>query len=193
MTQHRVLAPELRAAIAYHEAGHAVAAVLAFRHCQRPKPPPRQAVSYIEIAARKAGRHPVLGCCDNRPIYSTKWQASRRIRPQWQEAMEWEIVINIAGGISEAIHCGESSQKAALWRAMISGSAFLDFVEIDRVLADLHELTGRRIERPAVYRRYAARAMKLLKANWNAVEAIVAVLIRDGRIDGAAIEQAVRS
>lgn len=160
---------------------------MAFRHCQRPRPSSRPAVTYAESKPRKFRGRPgwYLGRCHNQDIYSTKWTPAYRLRPQWQEAMEWSIVIDIAGGIAEAIPFGKRNHRDALQRALSTEGALVDFDSIDLVLTDLRALTGQRLERFVAYRHYAARAMKLLKANWPAVEAIAVALIRDRHIDAA--------
>ena len=103
--------------------------------------------------------------------------------------MEWQIVIDMAGGIAEAIHRGERRQRQVFWFAMLNCGADGDLEDAEAVCADLRALTGRRFG----LERLVQRALKLLLANWPAVETIAAALIRDHHIDGAAIERIVRS
>jgi hypothetical protein len=59
-------------AIAHHEAGHAVATVLAFRNAAwLPNPPPPLPVRYIEIEETTPGRW--SGVCVSSSIYSAQW------------------------------------------------------------------------------------------------------------------------
>ena len=74
--------PMTRAALAHHEAGHAVASVAAFMNCKPlPYPIPSPLVDYVEIS--KSG-----GSCFGPAIYSPEW-------PRWRlderlcAAMEW--------------------------------------------------------------------------------------------------------
>jgi len=53
----RTASPELVSAVAHHEAGHAVATVLAFRNTKwLPPPPPTLAVRYVEVAESTLGQ-----------------------------------------------------------------------------------------------------------------------------------------
>jgi len=53
----RLSPAEFVAAIAHHEAGHAVAAVMAYRDAKwLPKPPPLWPVHYVEIREQAAGQ-----------------------------------------------------------------------------------------------------------------------------------------
>ena len=62
--------PELVSA-AFHESGHAIATVLAFRNAAwPPKPLPRLPVRYIEITDATAGE---TGSCISADIHSMKW------------------------------------------------------------------------------------------------------------------------
>ena len=89
--------------------------------------------------------------------------------------------------------CGED-RPAGVYRFTrakrhIGGVPFVptDFVHANEVLRDLSVLIRRR----HTLRRYIVRTFKLLLANWPAVKAVAAALIRDGRIDGAEIERIV--
>lgn len=113
-----------------------------------------------------------------RPEYATRFPPWR-----WRDAMQWQIIIYMAGGVAEAIHRGEWLQQYIFWFAMQCGAGG-DREAAEAIIADLRKLTGRRHG----LERFAIRARKLLLANWPAVEAIAAVLIRDRRIDGAEIE-----
>jgi hypothetical protein len=63
--------PEL-VSTAHHEAGHAVATVLAFRDAKwLPAPRPPMPVRYVEITENSPGEW--TGNCQSRDIYSTKW------------------------------------------------------------------------------------------------------------------------
>jgi len=86
--------------IAYHEAGHAVATVLAFRHALwLPMPPPPLPVRYVEIVQRDGQWS---GTTAAREIYSMKWHPSDVIKPRYRPLMEAQIVIELAGGVAEA-------------------------------------------------------------------------------------------
>ena len=182
MTQHRDFAPEALAAVAWHEAGHAVANVIAYRKAQLPGQV-RPSVKYAAIVREEDGK--AGGNCYGGLVYHARY-AARLPGWNWRDAMEWQIVIDMAGGVAEAIHRGERRQKEVFWFAMLNCGAGGDLEAAERTLEDLRALTGRRDGR-----QYARRALRLLLARWDAVEAIAAALIRDGHIDGEDIEDLV--
>jgi len=80
---------------AHHEAGHAVATVLAFRNAVwLPKPPPRLPVQFIEIYDDGGGN------CESSNIYSSRWPCAV---PRYRPLMEAQVTIHLAGGIAEWI------------------------------------------------------------------------------------------
>jgi hypothetical protein len=186
MTQHRTTAPELCAAIAYHEAGHAVAHVMAYREAHLPDLKPAPSVKYARIIREDVGK--ASGICYGSRVYRPEY-AARLPDWRWGHAMEWEIVINMAGGVAEAIYRGERRQREVMWFALMNCGTEGDLDDAEVVLADLNRLTRRRYG----LQRFTIRALKLLLANWDAVEVIAATLIRDQHVDGAEIERAVRS
>src|SRR4029077_11474929 len=184
MTQHRTIAPELCAAIAYHEAGHAVANVLAYREAHLPKTS-GPSVKYASLIREADGK--ASGICFGAQVWHPRYAV---MCPDWDwaDAMGWEIVSLMAGGVAEAIHRGERRQCEVMWFALFNCGTDGDLDDAEATLADLNRLTGRRYG----LQRFAVRALKLLLANWDAVETIAAVLIRDQFIGGAEIEQAVQ-
>jgi hypothetical protein len=100
--------------------------------------------------------------------------------------MQWQIVIDMAGGAAEAIHRGERNKREIMWFALFNCGTEGDLETASAVLADLNALTKR-----YGLNRFVIRAVGLLRANWLAFEAIASVLIRDQYIDGAEIAAAV--
>jgi hypothetical protein len=78
VTQHRDLAPEVLAAIAYHEADHAVANVLAYREAHLPPSRPPPSVKYAAIVPEPDGRF--SGICFGSNVYRPEYMISR---PNW--------------------------------------------------------------------------------------------------------------
>ena len=66
---------------AYHEAGHAIATVAAFRTVQRPIPLPPHFVKHVTIHVRDSGEWG--GRCCGREIYSPNMPVGR-ISPEWR-------------------------------------------------------------------------------------------------------------
>ena len=178
---------KLITAIAYHEAGHAVATMLAFHAVQHryPLPMPALPVKFVKLEEETLGRW--SGLCYGPEIYSTIWP-DQRIDHQWREAMEWQIVINFAGGIAEAIHRGEKRKRDLLWFVAFNCGTDGDLKHADEVLADLRKLTGRRYGE----QRFAERTLDLLMANWAAVAAVAAALADKHWIDGDELEEILR-
>src|SRR5258708_13794030 len=111
--------------------------VLAFRNAAwLPKPPPPQLVSYVEITEDN-------GTCCATNIYSTGW-SDKRISEPYRDLMEWQIVIELAGGIAEAVHRGERRPHAILAHAASHCSTATDLTRAAAVLADLSRLTAHR-------------------------------------------------
>ena len=184
MTQHRDIAPEVLSAIAYHEAGHAVANVLAYRNAQSRTASRCCRASNTPVTCTRKGK--VGGLCFGSKVYRAEY-AVQAPHWRWQDAMQWQIVIDMAGGAAEAIHRGERNKRGLMWFALLNCGTDGDLEDADKVLADLNALTGKRYG----LNRFVIRAVELLRANWGAVEAIAAVMIRDGHIDGAEITAVV--
>ena len=172
--------PMTRAALAHHEAGHAVASVAAFMNCEPlPYPIPSPLVDYVEIS--KSG-----GSCFGPAIYSPEW-------PRWRlderlcAAMEWQLIICLAGGIAEAIHHSERGLQGVLRFAMSDSGMVLDMADIVPVLADLRELTGQDHDLQPLLR----RTFDLLLQHWLAVEALASALLAASRIEGDEVEDII--
>lgn len=168
---------------AYHEAGHAVAAVLAFRFACTPNTRPPLPVKIVNIFEEEAGW---AGECFGPDIYSTAWPVER-ITHAWRDAMEWQIIINMAGPIAEAIYRGEKRKSDVLWFAVFYCGARQDVDEAGKVINDLRKLTGRNHGE----QRFAERARDLLLNHWPLVDAIAEALIRDHSVVGEEIEEMI--
>ena len=134
MTQHRDIAPEVCAAIAYHEAGHAVANVLAYRNAQLPPSNDIPSVKYAASSARRMARPEASAA----PRMSTGGEYVAQLPTwRWGDAMQWQIVIDMAGGVAEAIHRGERRQREVFWFALINCGTDGDLENAEAVCADL--------------------------------------------------------
>jgi hypothetical protein len=122
---------------AHHESGHAVATVLAFRNAAwLPRPPPSLPVRYVEVTEDD-------GNCVGADIYSTRWAAEDRIAPHYRPLMEWQVVIELSGGIAEALYRGERRPHAVLAFAQARCGMNTDLERARAVIDDLRALTGR--------------------------------------------------
>ena len=69
-----------------------------------------------------------------------------RIAEPYRDLMQWQIVIELAGGIAEAIHRGERRSHAILAFAASHCSMDTDLTKAAAVLADLRRLTCHRYD-----------------------------------------------
>src|SRR5688572_23205923 len=112
-------------ATAYHEAGHAVASIAAFRALGQPWPSFDRVLIRRDVSApylNKAGvEMDAGGACESRPIYVSSHKIGdspkhfidlyRKEHPeQFQstlQRMKWEIIVSLAGPFSEAAYRGD--------------------------------------------------------------------------------------
>ena len=160
------------------------ATVLAFRRAKwLPNPMPRSLISYVEMIEDTPGEW--SGNCVSQDIYSPTWSLDR-IAEILPPLMEAQIVIEMAGGIAEAIHRGERNQP--FWFATRHCGTSTDRQRATAVLTDYYHLTGQRVEK----RVFAERASRLLLANWFAVDALATELIaQHGRLEGDQVERII--
>ena len=83
--------------------------MLAFRTARLPMRPPKRIIKFIEITAEGSNAQ-WGGLCFGPNIYAIEWPEGR-IDWKYREAMEWQIVIDLAGGIAEAISRGERRKR----------------------------------------------------------------------------------
>ncbi|WP_454616509.1 hypothetical protein [Bradyrhizobium cenepequi] len=77
--------------------------------------PPEHSIKFIETTA--AGSTAKWdGLCFGPDIYTIEWPEAR-VDWLYREAMEWQIVIDLARGIAEAISRGERRKKQVFWFA----------------------------------------------------------------------------
>jgi hypothetical protein len=151
--------------------------MLAFYTAQHPNPLPPQPVKYIELIEKSSGCWG--GTCWGPQIYTPEWPEAR-IHERYREAMEWQIVINQAGGVAEAIYRGERRKKHIMWFSAFNCGVDGDLKQTADVLVDLHMLTKRQYGE----QRFTERTLDLMLANWPAVEALAAILVADKAIHG---------
>ena len=168
--------------VAYHEAGHALAAVRGFRTAKwLPRPPPPLPVTCIEVTDSPTGWS---GSCTALNIYSTRW-SDKRVSERFRDLMERQVAIHLCGGISEAIHRGERRKEEILQFATRHCGSDIDLQRAAPVLADLSRVTGDGEQR------LAERALESLLTHWPAVDALAQALIADRRIEGRRVEQII--
>jgi hypothetical protein len=180
MPAHRRSSSAEVSAAAYHEAGHAVAITMAFRDAAwLPRPPPPLPVTYVEVTDTPGQ----TGSCVSLNIYSTRWSIDVISEP-YRDLMERQIVIHLAGGIAEAVACGERRAGEVLRFARLHSAIDVDLERARAVLGDLFRLTGHRYDAE----HFAGRTLDMLTTHWRAVEALAAALVVHRRIEGAQVK-----
>jgi hypothetical protein len=165
-------------AIAHHESGHAVAAVLAFTNAAwLPRPMPSVRVRSVEIREDAPGQW--SGNCVATNVYSTGWPKQYRIAKPFRDLMERQIIIHYAGGVSESIYRGESRRHAVLAFAKENCAADVDLQRAAAVIADLNKLTGRHFGE----QHFAERTLATMLTHWKAVTALASALVEKRRIE----------
>ena len=166
-------------AAAYHEAGHAVAIVLAFRTAPwLPHRAPSLPVRFVEITDDGGGN------CVGMSVYSMQWDIGV-IKPRYRDLMERQVCIHLSGGISEAILSGVRGGREALRFAEAHMDA--DLTKAEEVCRDIFRLTGYRVGP----QHYADRTLTMMLEHWPAVEALAEALIDERRIEGWQVEEIV--
>ena len=155
-------------ATAFHEAGHAIAIVLAFRTALwLPPLAPLRPVRYVEITQDGGG------CCVASDVYSPKWPIDVLV-PRYRPLMEAQVCIHLAGGISEAIYRGERRGHGTLRFAERYCSMNGDLERCTDVCHELRRLIGYAFEP----RDFADRTLAMLLEHWHCVEALAEALVR---------------
>jgi hypothetical protein len=179
---HRRPAPPELIATAHHEAGHAIAVTVAFRNAVwLPHPAPALPVHYVEITEDAPGHW--SGGCLSEVVYSTAWPLAC-ITEAYNPLMESQIVVNLGGGLAEAMFRGETREREALAFAELYCSMDDDLEQASDVLDAMHRLTGYRLHA----KHFVERTLVLLQSHWYAVKALAAALVLHGRVEGAEIE-----
>ena len=200
MERQQAITPRIRAA--YHEAGHAVAWVLAWRLVRLPPdatPSPELPVKYVKVFKGETGRW--FGFCSVRnSLYPIKQPKEIRIAEKWRDALEWEIIFSLAGGIAEAIFCGKTEGKTMATSYQMAVYFAIDHCGMGSgdtkegeppgdtecfltLRNDLWEMENGSYARPA------QRTFTLIRKYWPAVEAIAEELMQSERIEGDRVEQ----
>lgn len=183
--------------VARHEAGHAVAYVLASLDlfgntygCQYVEIRPGQ--TDFRIGSRGHGYH-CHGVCETSKIYEP-WgretalllrdnERLRQFLPNRIRAAEWEIVACLAGPYAELMSRGFRGRDSLRWNARWYGGADGDFETVDAVHDELCTLSKRRVSMA----RLRDRARLLVVDYAAAIEALTAALLARQRMQHAEV------
>lgn len=153
-------------ASAYHEAGHAVVAVLLARSVQSVKLHPGT------HCGKCAGRVR----CTNHPRLTLRGASNpARIR----QYIEREIIIAWAGLAAESLHRG---------RKTLDGAGD----DAEMITALLRRLEPDAERRTALGRNLFEQTVRLLKRRWSAVRRVAEALVQHGFLTGAGLRRAIR-
>ena len=106
------------------------------------------------------------------------------VAEHYRDPMERQVVIELAGGVAEAIYRGERRKEEVLRFAIRHCCIGTDLKRARAVLGDLRRLTGVRFDAQP----FAERARALLLTHWRAVTALASALVEDRRIEGDRVE-----
>lgn len=185
MNQHeRGVVKALSHATAVHEAGHAVAYVLAFRALGR------EYAAFDRVFIRQSSSSPYidrrgrsikcLGMCEGPDLYtpinglSVFNMAPPNLKAEILVTMEWSMIISFAGPFAEAFSRNYRSRSDKRWSALFSCGASEDYAQAEAVLADYKKASKRRYG----IRHFEDRAWELVVANQPAISALASKLLR---------------
>ena len=161
----------------YHESGHAIAIVAAFRDARwLPGPMPSPLIRSVEITEHSDGQW--TGLTRAAGIYPQN--SLDRLTPRYAALAEASVMTHLAGGICEALALGERHQ--VLQYARDHCGIGIDLQQCTGCADDLRRL-GLYDEQQLV-----ARTRRMLLANWVSIERVAEALTTHRRIDGHHVE-----
>ena len=170
--------------VAAHEAGHGVAYIRAYQKMGRHWPAFHQVLikpdfsePYVDWKGRECSD--CAGLVEASDVYALVggrrlWDAEPDIRPRLKAAMEWDIIVSLAGPFAEAIARGYRGKSTILSVAIVNGGAGEDFERAENVLKDWKWATKER----AGLHRFGERTRELVLSEWPAIEALAAALLK---------------
>lgn len=187
--------------VSHHEAGHAVASILAFRALgrsyaafERVLVRPDFRLPYVD---RKGRSVDCSGLCEGADLYKPKiglciFNMVPAPRASWQaeilQTMEWSIIISFAGPYAEAIARGCRSRRDKRWTALFSCGAENDYAQAETVLADYKQASKRRYG----LRHFEERAWNLVLLQQPSINALATTLADRLSVDYDQAEKIVR-
>ena len=173
--------------VAAHEAGHAVAYILAHRALGRSYPSFHRVLirrnsssPHIDLKNRKVN---CLGLCEapdiytcgiGRAIFEREPELRLGLKVEILSAMEWSMIISFAGPFAEAIYRNHLSRRDKRWAALFSCGASEDYAQGEAVLADYKQASKRRYG----IRHFEDRAWELVVANQPTICALASKLLQ---------------
>jgi hypothetical protein len=171
--------------VSVHEAGHAVANILA--HCTLGRNYP----SFNRVFIRRNFSSPYIdrrgreidcsGLCEGPNLYTPGiglGMFNLEPRAGWKKeilsTMEWSMIISFAGPFAEAFSRNCRSRRDKRWAALFSCGASEDYAQAESVLADYKKASKRRYG----IRHFEDRAWELVVANQPAISGLASKLLQ---------------
>lgn len=172
---------------ARHEAGHALAKLLASRAFYQ------NDYAFDSIRIRPSARGPhkdrrgrrcdCLGCVQGAGFYNaTGFPEGNLITEEYRHAAmlraEWQIVIDLAGPFAAAASLGVTSKRSMPATALFSGGCDSDYECADRVFKELNTMAGRRTS----WKNLEYRTRDIVLEYWQAIQALADALMVKHRV-----------
>jgi hypothetical protein len=186
--------------VAAHEAGHAVACILAHRDLERDYPSfdrvfirRNYSSPYID---RKGREHKVCGMCEGHALYTASiglrvFNIEPEPRPGWKReilgTMEWSMIFSFAGPFAEALSRNSRSRSDKRWVALFSCGASQDYRQAEAVLANYKRASKRRYG----IRHFEDRAWELVVANQPTISALTSKLLQHETLEYEEVQKIV--
>jgi hypothetical protein len=169
----------------HHEAGHAVASIVASRALGRSYASFERVFVRPDLNSpytdRKGRSIDCAGLLEGSDLYTPKigllvFNAEPAPRETWQaeilQTMEWSMIISLAGPFAEAIARGYRSRRNKRWSALFSCGAKEDYRRAEEVLEDYKQASKRRYG----LRHFEDRAWDLAVLQQPAIDALASSL-----------------
>jgi hypothetical protein len=168
--------------VAAHEAGHAVASMLAHRDLGRSSAPFRRILIRRDFSSpytdRKGREINCSGLCEGIALHSAGPNPGIPYFEILAE-MKWEMIVSFAGPFAEAFSKNFRSRRDKHWNVLLSCGARKDYATAEAVLADYKKVSRRRYG----LLHFEELAWDLVIANQPAISALSSKLLKHETLD----------
>jgi hypothetical protein len=183
LQQHTMISDQMMYRIAVHEAGHAVAYVLAYRDLGQ------EYAAFERVLIRRDPNTPhvgrsgraikCVGIVEAQYIYPPKIGVAMceqlpKQRDHIIRQMEWCMIISLAGPFAEAVAIGNRTKSRMRYIALFSCGSDQDYQQAERVLIDYKQVMRRQYG----IGRFEDRARELVLDQWPAIDALAQALLK---------------
>lgn len=170
----------------HHEAGHAVASLIAYRALRRDYAAFDRVFVRSDLSSpytdRKGRSIDCTGACEGPDLYSPIFGLGMFFmtpapRETWRaeilQTMEWSMIISFAGPFAEAIARGSRSRRDKRWTALFACGAEADYDQAEAVVKDYKQASKQRYG----LRHFEERAWDLALKQQPAITALASSLV----------------